>query len=170
MFCATSQRLFHRCRGGCTYIDTPKFLNGIKSDNLLEKIVPVVALSHALVDRGHTTLPGSGALYLAAWGLGEPQSPLVLKRMLHVEVILVVKDSDRCIVILGLASLLLPSGVDGDRRQVDLLVHVGRLNSCVRHRVGSRVVLSLCIWRWREMNGRDSKFKSSRVCCPAERR
>lgn len=66
---------------------------------------------------------GFAMLYLAAGRLSEPESPLVLKRVLHVEVILVVEDRDRLAIGLGLAILLLAVGGHRDRGQVDLLVH-----------------------------------------------
>lgn len=68
-------------------IDAPEFFHGAEGNHLLKQIVPVVAL--------------------ATGGLGEPQSPFVHKRVLHVEVIGVVEDSD------GITSLSL-----GDRSRV----------------------------------------------------
>ena len=63
--------------------------------------------------------------YLAARRLGEPQSPLVLERVLDVEVILVVEDGDVLAVILDVVDIGLAAlWGDGDRGQIDLLVHV----------------------------------------------
>lgn len=55
-----------------TYVDAPKFLDTVKADDLFEQLVPVL---------------------LAAWRLGEPQSPSVLQLMLDIEVRRVIKDS-----------------------------------------------------------------------------
>lgn len=35
-----------------TYVDTPELLDGIKGDDLLQKIVPVVALSRVVLVSG----------------------------------------------------------------------------------------------------------------------
>ncbi len=62
-------------------------------------------------------------MYLAARGLREPQRPFVLKRVLDVEVVLVVEYGDGLARVNGIGIFLSVRG-DGDRRQVDLLVHV----------------------------------------------
>lgn len=63
------------------------------------------------------------ATYLATGRLGEPQRPLVLERVLDVEVVLVVEDRDgRAITVLGVCAILLASRRDGDSREIDLLV------------------------------------------------
>lgn len=76
--------------------------------------------------------------YLATWRLREPKSPLVLQGVLDVEVVLVVEDGDGLAIIgLGVTALFLAVGGDGDCRQVDLLVHVGRFGRRSSHTVGS---------------------------------
>lgn len=52
-------------------------------------------------------------MYLAARRLCEPQSPLVLKGVLDVEVVLVVEDGDG-LASVGLTSLLLSVRIDGN--------------------------------------------------------
>lgn len=54
------------------YVYTPKLFYRLKGDDLLQQIIPVVAL--------------------ATGRLGEPQCPPVCKRVLDVEVVLVMKD------------------------------------------------------------------------------
>jgi hypothetical protein len=62
--------------------------------------------------------------YLAARGLGEPQRPLVLKRVLDIEVVLVVEDGDELLVHVGGGNLVVVTiGRDGDRLEVDLVRH-----------------------------------------------
>lgn len=63
--------------------------------------------------------------YLATGRLGEPESPLVLERMLHIKVVLVVENGHGLAVVLGFASVLLAVRRDGNGGQVDLLVHIG---------------------------------------------
>jgi hypothetical protein len=105
-----------------TYVDTPELLNGVKGDDLLQQLCPVVV---ALFDKSVLYLSRSllGA-YLGTRRLGEPQSPLVLKGVLDVEVVLVVEDSDGLGAILDVVGVLLAIGGDGNGGQVDLLVHV----------------------------------------------
>lgn len=63
---------------------------------------------------------------LAARGLGEPQGPLVLELMLHVEVLLVMEDRNYLpLRVLRAIAGALARWRDGDGRQVNLLVHVG---------------------------------------------
>lgn len=75
--------------------------------------------------------------YLAARRLGEPESPLVLKRVLDIEVGLVVEDGDGLAVRAGLTTLLVAGGRDGDRGQVNLLVHAVALCGGGSHLDGS---------------------------------
>lgn len=72
-----------------------------------------------------------GRSYLSAWGLGEPESPLVLKRVLDIEVIFVMEHSD-VLVVLGIGSGL-ALGIDGDSGKIDLLVLLGCLDSSGGH-------------------------------------
>lgn len=55
-----------------TYVNTPELLYRLEGDDLLQQVIPVVAL--------------------AAGRLGEPQCPPVGKRVLDVEVVLVMED------------------------------------------------------------------------------
>lgn len=64
--------------GALTYVDAPEFLNTVEADDLLEQLVPVL---------------------LAAWRLGEPQSPGVLKSVLDVEVLRVIEDGHDLLAI-----------------------------------------------------------------------
>lgn len=62
--------------------------------------------------------------YLAARGLGEPQRPLVLKRVLDIEVVLVVEDGDELLVHVGGGNLVVVTiRRDGDRLEIDLVRH-----------------------------------------------
>lgn len=92
-----------------TYVDAPELLNAVKADDLLEQLVPVL---------------------LAAWWLGEPEGPGVLKSVLDVEVGRVVEHGDDLVTV---GALLAVGGAvgsvshgavrrDGDRVQRDLLV------------------------------------------------
>lgn len=67
---------------------------------------------------------------LAGRGLGEPEGPVVCQRMLDVEVILVVEDSDglaggRGGGVSGGGGVVAALGRDGDGGQIDLLGHLG---------------------------------------------
>lgn len=64
--------------GALTYVDAPEFLDTVEADDLLEQLVPVL---------------------LAAWGLGEPQSPGVLKSVLDVEVLRIVENGHDLVAI-----------------------------------------------------------------------
>lgn len=63
---------------------------------------------------------------LATRGLGEPERPLVLKRVLDIEVLLVVEDGDILAFggVLLVLTLLATLGGNGNGREVDLLVGV----------------------------------------------
>ena len=50
---------------GSTHVDAPELLDAVEADDLLQQLIPVL---------------------LAAWRLGEPESPCVLQLMLDVEV------------------------------------------------------------------------------------
>lgn len=117
-----------RLGSGRTYVDTPELLDRVEGNNFLQKIIPVVALRpHKSVHEGALVgAAGCEAAYLAAGRLGEPQGPVVLERVLDVEVIFVIKDSHQAVVriVCGNAILALVAlGRDGDRLQVDLLRH-----------------------------------------------
>lgn len=88
-------------------------------------------------------MPEADSPYLAARGLGEPKSPLVLERVLDVEVVLVVEDGDGIVATLAVGNILLAVGVDGDGRQVDLLVHLGGFGCGSGHCAWWRVC---CCW------------------------
>ncbi|KAI7150399.1 eukaryotic translation initiation factor 4E [Hortaea werneckii] len=66
------------CLEGHTYVDAPELLDGVKGDDLLQQLAPVL---------------------LAAGRLGEPECPGVLQRMLDIEIGRVVKHSDDLAVI-----------------------------------------------------------------------
>lgn len=55
-----------------TYVDAPEFLNGIKGNNFLQEVVPVITFSRR-------------------W-LREPKTPFVHKRMLDIEIVDIVED------------------------------------------------------------------------------
>ena len=76
-----------------------------------------------------------GISHLSTRGLSEPESPLVLERVLDVEVVLVVKNSDG-LVVLDVGRIFLAGGVDGDGGEVDLLVHHGSFRCGSGHCVG----------------------------------
>jgi hypothetical protein len=78
-----------------TYVDSPELLDAVEADDLLQELVPVL---------------------LAAWGLGEPESPGVLKSVLNGEVVGVVEDGDDLAAgAIGGGLLLLGAlGRDGD--------------------------------------------------------
>jgi hypothetical protein len=120
--------------GGNVVIDAPKLFNRVKGDDFLEEVVPVVALS--------------------ARGLGEPKSPLVLERVLDVEVVLVVENSDG-LVVLDVGRLFLASGVDGDGGEVDLLIHLGGFCCGGSHRVWCFLVRA----RWRMKGFADERSR-----------
>ena len=110
-----------------TYVNAPELLNRVESDNLLQQVIPVIALETVSVSVHDVEI---GPLHvrsrgtdLAAGGLGEPQGPLVLKRVLDIEVILVVKDSDILVVGVGGIKAGLTLWGDGDSGKVDLLRH-----------------------------------------------
>lgn len=63
--------------------------------------------------------------YFSTRGFGKPQGPLILKRVLNIEVILIVENSHRLVTVLGLGALTLAIGRDGDCGKVNLLVHIG---------------------------------------------
>lgn len=78
-------------RGVSSYVDAPEFFDGIEGDNLLQEVVPIVILGPSQYhDQNNKSL---GAC-LSTWWLGEPESPLVHQRMLDVEIVFVVEDSD----------------------------------------------------------------------------
>lgn len=81
------------------------------------------------IERPPTYNPGRS--YLATWGLGEPESPLVLERVLDIEVVFVMEHSD-VLVVLGIGSGL-ALGIDGDGGEIDLLVLLGCLDSSGGH-------------------------------------
>lgn len=75
---ATAQIVKQSEEGALTHVDTPEFLDAVEADDLLEQLVPVL---------------------LAAWRLGEPQSPGVLKSVLDVEVLRVIEDGHDLLAI-----------------------------------------------------------------------
>lgn len=94
--------LWQRVRSGvdlgleATYVDTPEFLDGAECDDLLQQIIPVIALDETkLVLRSVTSVLGDS--HLAGGRLGEPEGPLVHKRVLDVEVLGVVENGDRLV-------------------------------------------------------------------------
>lgn len=105
-----------------SYMDAPELLDGIKSDNLFQKIIPVIALF--MVSANLPICTSNRLTNLAAWWLGEPQSPLVLQRMLHVEVVLVVEHGNRSAAVLCVG--IVATRRNGDGGKIHLLVHVGR--------------------------------------------
>ena len=60
---------------------------------------------------------------LATGGLGEPQSPFVLERVLDIKVVLVVEDGDKLVVGVGGIEAGLALGGDGDGGEVNLFRH-----------------------------------------------
>lgn len=86
--------------------------------------------------------------------------------MLHVEVVLVVENGDRLVVVLDIGRILLASGVDGDGGEVDLLVHLGGVSYSGGHFVG---FLSAGSW-WKmkgfadeRSRGRDNRVEAKEV-------
>lgn len=112
---------------GRTYVDTPELLDRVEGNNFLQKIIPVISLcpQESVHDDALPDAVGCKAAYLAAGGLGEPKSPVVLERVLHVEVIFVVEDGHEAVGIIGRKAALglVTLRRDGDRLQVDLLRH-----------------------------------------------
>ena len=111
-----------------TYVNSPELLNRVEGDNLLQQVIPVVTLetipvSVYDVEIGLLHIRSRGT-DLAAGGLGEPQGPLVLKRVLDIEVILIVKDGN-VLAVIGVGGIKagLPLSGDGDGGKVDLLRH-----------------------------------------------
>ncbi len=85
-----------------TYIDTPELLDAVKSDHLLEQVVPVVALSQVSNANLQTLHPykllrTGGSPHLARRRFCKPQSPCVHQRVFDIEVVLVVEHCDRLI-------------------------------------------------------------------------
>jgi hypothetical protein len=102
-----------------TYVDTPEFLDGIEGDDLFQEIIPVVALRVLSVRSVGERLKVGERMRtnLSTRRLGKPQGPFVHKRMLDIEVILVVKDSDLFLagsIAIGLL-ILVDSAVRRDR-------------------------------------------------------
>lgn len=102
-----------------THVDAPELLNAVKTDDLLEQLVPVL---------------------LAAWRLREPERPDILQSVLNVEVGRVVEDGHDVVAV---GQLLAIGGTigrvghgavgrDRDLVEIDLLVR-GR---CWRWTVG----------------------------------
>lgn len=80
-----------------SYVDAPEFFDGVECDDFLEQVVPVIALLVECVLAMACAVFVSTdrvAGYLSTGGLGEPQSPLVHERVLHVEVLGVMEDGD----------------------------------------------------------------------------
>lgn len=79
-----------------TYVDAPEFLDGAECDDLLQQIIPVIALDKTKsVLRSDTPILSDS--HLAGGRLGEPEGPLVHKRVLDVEVLGVVENGDRLV-------------------------------------------------------------------------
>lgn len=110
LFCrnAVSKRCRSQFKDNETYVDSPELFNAVEADDLFQQLVPVL---------------------LAARRLGEPQSPGVLKLVLHVEVGRVVENSDDLAVgaraIGGSLVLLVALGRNGNGVERDRLSGLG---------------------------------------------
>lgn len=82
---------------GFSYVDTPEFLNRVKSDDFLQEIVPVVSLRHSQL---HQFRSREEADLSTGW-LGEPQGPLVHERVLDIEVVLVMEYGDLILILVA---------------------------------------------------------------------
>lgn len=117
------------------YIDAPELLDRPKGDDLLQQLVPVVALLPKSASPDPHQPCGAGvSTNLSAGGLGEPQRPLVRQGMNRVEVLLVVKDGHGVARVLGRRARggIAAIGRDGDGGEVDLLGHLDNRCSVAR--------------------------------------
>jgi len=75
-----------------TYVNAPELLHRIKSHHLLQEIIPIITLPNVSPHPSYylVVLPA----HLATGRLRKPQSPLMHKRMLDIEIVFVVKHSD----------------------------------------------------------------------------
>ena len=78
-------------KGKEAHVDAPELLDGVERDDLLEQLIPIIALLRI-------SRVSAGALlrapYLAARRLGEPERPPVHQRVLDIEVGGVVEDGN----------------------------------------------------------------------------
>jgi len=107
----------------------PELLDRVKSDDLFKKIVPVVDPS--------------------ARGLCEPERPLVLERVLDVEIVLVVEDGDElAVVVFCLGAILVTIWGDGYGGEIDLLVHLWHFRF-----TGSHYIVPKVMYGWLRSSG-----------------
>jgi hypothetical protein len=96
------------------YVDAPELLDAVKANDLLQQLVPVLLLS---VLGWAWLLRVMLVKYLSTWRLGEPEGPGVGERVLDIEVLGVVEDSDNIARVGGGSGIrggITTLGRDGD--------------------------------------------------------